>query len=145
MNTKRFIITFIVVYVFLEITNFLVHAVILGPTYASDAISYLFRTQEEMMSKMWIMYVMDLIWAFFFVFLFVKGYENKGILEGLRFGLYIGIFYVMVQSYNTYVIYPLPYLLAFQSFVYGLIQVLILGLVTSLIYKPKESGVNKEI
>lgn len=140
MNTKRFVIAFIAVFVLLEITNYIVHMVILGPTYASDAISYLFRSQEEMMSKMWIMYLMDFIWSFFFVFLFVKGYENKGILEGLRFGLYIGIFYVMVQSYNTYVVYPLPYSLTFQSFVYGLIQVLILGVVTALIYKPNEDG-----
>ena len=137
MNTKKFIISFIVVFLLLEITNYIVHMVILGPTYASDAISYLYRTQEEMMSKMWIMYIMDLIWSFMFVFIFVRGYENKGILEGLRFGFYIGIFYVMVQAYNTYVIYPLPYSLAFQTFVYGLVQVLILGVATALIYKPK--------
>jgi len=137
MNTKRFIIAFVVVFILLEITNYIVHSVILWPTYSSDAISYLFRSPEEMMSKMWIMYVMDLIWSFLFIYIFVKGYENKGIMEGLRFGLYIGIFYVMVQSYNGYVIYPIPYVLAFQSFIYGLIQVLLLGAVTSVIYKPK--------
>ena len=139
MNTKRFIICFIVIFVILEITNYLVHGIILGPTYADDAVNFLYRSSEEMMSKMWIMYIMDLIWSFFFVLIFVKGYENKGILEGLRYGLYIGIFYVMVQSYNSYVIYPIPYLLAFLSFVYGIIQVLILGVVASLIYKPKEA------
>src|SRR4030043_207584 len=106
MNTKRFIIVFVVVFVLLEITNYIVHSVILAPTYASDAISYLFRTTEDMQSKMWIMWVTDLIWSFFFVYIFVKGYENKGILEGLRYGLYIGIFYFMVGAYNSYVIYP---------------------------------------
>lgn len=139
MNTKRFIICFIVIFVILEITNYLVHGIILSPTYANDAVNFIYRSSEEMMSKMWIMYIMDLIWSFFFVLIFVKGYENKGILEGLRYGLYIGIFYVMVQSYNSYVIYPIPYSLAFLSFIYGVIQVLILGVVASLIYKPKEA------
>lgn len=139
MNTKRFIICFIVIFVILEITNYLVHGIILSATYADDAVNFIYRSSEEMMSKMWIMYIMDLIWSFFFVLIFVKGYENKGILEGLRYGLYIGIFYVMVQSYNSYVIYPIPYSLAFLSFIYGVIQVLILGVVASLIYKPKEA------
>lgn len=58
-----------------------------------------FRSMEEIQSKMWVGYLMDLVRSFFFTFLFVKGYENKGIMEGVRFGIYVCFFYIMVVSY----------------------------------------------
>ena len=138
MNIKRFLISLAAVYFVLEITKYLIHGIILYDTYSSDAISYLFRNTDDLNARIWIMYIMDIIWSFFFVFFFARGYENKGIWEGLRFGLYIGIFCVMVKTYNSYVVYPLPYSLAFRIFIYGIIQVVILGIVISFIYKPKK-------
>ena len=96
----------------------------------------MFRTMEEMDSKMWIMILTDLIWVYFFTFFFVKGYENKGIMEGVRFGIYMGIFAALVISYQNYVVLPIPYSLAFQWFAYGFIQSIILGIVAALIYSP---------
>lgn len=136
MNTKKFVLAFIVVYVLLELSNYLIHGVILASTYAGEDLKQLFRA--DMMSNMWIMWVTDLIWSFFFVFFFVKGYENKGAMEGLRYGFYMGIFFGLVNSYQAYAVYPIPYSLAFQWFIYCLIQFLILGVIVSLIYKPAE-------
>jgi hypothetical protein len=137
MNKSKFWIAFVVIFVVLEVTNFLVHGTILSSTYQSEGIKEIFRNMEEMESKMWIMWLTDLIWAFFFTFIFVKGYENKGIMEGIKYGIYIGIFVSLVFSYQSYVVYPLPYSLVFQWFIYGLIQCIILGIVAALIYKPK--------
>lgn len=136
MSTKKFILAFIIVFVLLEVTGFLIHGVLLSSTYMSEGIKEAFRTEEEMMGKMWIMYLTDLIWSFFFVFFFVKGYENKGIMEGIRFGFYIGIFVSLVFSYQLYVLIPVPYYLALQWFIYGMIQCIILGAAAALIYKP---------
>ena len=88
MNTKKFVLAFIVVYVLLELTNYLVHGVILASTYNSESVKELFRS--DMMSNMWIIWVTDLIWSFFFVFFFVKGYENKGIMEGTALRILYG-------------------------------------------------------
>ena len=137
MNTKKFIIAFVVVFIILEITNYLIYAGILGSAFENDMYKTVFRTEEDMNSKMWIMYLMDLIWSFFFVFFFVKGYENKGWKEGLRFGIYIGIFYMLVVSFQYYAMFPLEFGLVLQMFIYAFIQVLILGIATALIYKPK--------
>jgi len=138
MNTKRFVPAFIVVFVLLEITSYIIHGVILSSTYMSEGIKEVFRA--DMGSKMWVMWVTDLIWSFFFVFFFVKGYENKGIMEGIRYGFYIGIFYFFVEAYQGFAMYPLPYSLTFQWFIYGLIQAIILGITVSLIYKPAEAA-----
>lgn len=136
MNSKRFVTAFIVIFVVLELTNYLIHGVILSSTYASEGVKELFR--PDMMSNMWIIWVTDIIWSFFFVFFFVKGYENKGIMEGLRYGFYMGIFFAMVSAYQTYAMYPIPYSLAFEWFIYGLIQFIILGYIVAMIYKPAE-------
>ncbi|MCX8010527.1 MAG: hypothetical protein N3A61_05195 [Ignavibacteria bacterium] len=138
MNTKRFIIALVVVFVVLEILGYLIYNLILASQYQAEELKSVFRSMEDMSSKMWVMWVTDLIWSFFFVFLFAKGYENRGIMEGVRFGFYIGIFWGMVSAYQSYVICPLPYSLIFQWFIYSLIMMIILGVLTALIYKPKE-------
>ena len=140
MNKQKFWIAFIVIFIILEVTNFLIHGTLLSSTYQSEGIKEIFRNMEEMESKMWIMWLTDLIWAFFFTFIFVKGYENKGIMEGIKYGIYIGIFVSLVFSYQSYVVYPLPYSLVFQWFIYGLIQCIILGIVAAVIYKPKPAA-----
>ena len=139
MNTKKFIIAFVVVFVVLEITNYLIYVGILGSVFENDMYKSVFRAQEDMSSKMWIMYLMDLIWSYFFVFFFVKGYENKGMMEGLRFGVYIGIFYMLIVSFQFYAMFPLEFGLVVQMFIFSFIQALVLGVVASLIYKPKVS------
>ena len=136
MNVKKFWIAFIVVFIVLEIIGYLVHGVMLAATYESEGIKEVFRSMEEMDSKMWIMWVTDLIWVYFFIFFFVKGYENKGIMEGVRYGAYIGIFVSLVFSYQNYVVLPIPYWLALQWFIFGFIISVILGVTAALIYRP---------
>ncbi len=136
MKNKRFWLTFVVVFIAMEIMGYLIHSVILGSTYAMEDVAKIFRPMEEMNSLMWIMYVVDVVWAFFFVFIFTKGFENKGIMEGIRYGIYIGLFMELIAAYAQYVVYPLPYYLALQWFIYGFIECVILGLITSLLYKP---------
>lgn len=137
MFTKKFFLTLLVVFIVLEALGFLVHTVLLSSQYESEELKAVFRSMEEMNARMWVMWVTDFIWCFFFVFFFAKGYENKGIMEGVRFGFYIGIFWGMVSAYQSYVIYPLPYSLTFQWFIYSLIIMIILGVVAALVFKPK--------
>jgi len=136
MHTKKFWITFVVVFVVMEVLNFLVHGVILAGTYAAEPLKSIFRPHEQMESMMWIMWLMDLVYTYFFCFFFAKGYENKGIGEGLRYGLYIGLFFNLVFAYSSYAIYPLPYGIVLQWFIYGLIISLIMGVVASFTFKP---------
>ena len=136
MDKKKFIISAIVVFVVLEILNFLIHGVLLNSAYMSNALSGVFRPQAEMESLMWVMWVTDIVWTFFFVYFFVKGYENKGIMEGIRYGVYIGFFVSFVYAYQAYVVYPITYGLTIQWFILGFVQSIILGVLVSILYKP---------
>ncbi|MCR4416444.1 MAG: hypothetical protein NUV92_01675 [Ignavibacteria bacterium] len=138
MFSKKFWLTFILVFVTLEVSGYIIYSLIMGSTFQDPDVSKAFRPEGEMMSKMWIVYLMDLVWSFFFTFFFVKGYENRGIMEGIRFGIYIGLFFSMVVSYQSYVFYPLPYKVVLQMFLWGFVQSILCGIVAALVYKPKQ-------
>jgi len=84
MNTKKMIIAVIAVFILLEVSNYLVHSVILASTYMEETVTKVFRPMAEMEAMMWSMWIADLVFSFFFVFIFIKGYQNKGIMEGVR-------------------------------------------------------------
>lgn len=135
MNTKKMIISVIAVFVLLEATNFLIHSVLLAKSY--EGLASVFRPMQDMERVMWRMWIADLVWSFFFVFIFIKGYQNKGLMEGVRYGIYIALFMNFVAAVAQNVVYPIPYTLSLQWFIYGAIQTVILGVVTSFLYKIK--------
>ena len=139
MNTKKMIIAVIAVFILLEVSNYLVHSVILASTYMEETVTKVFRPMAEMEAMMWSMWIADLVFSFFFVFIFIKGYQNKGIKEGVRYGIYIALFMNLVAAIAQNAVYPIPSSLALQWFIYGAIQTIILGVVTALIYKPAEA------
>lgn len=135
MLTKKFWLTVLIVFISLKITDIIISQ-FTSSIFIELQNQKILRSAEELSSKMWIVYLMDLIWSFFFVFIFSKGFENKGIMEGVRFGLYIGLFYSMITSYSVYTFFPLPYTFALTEFLTGLVQSVILGIIAALIYKP---------
>ncbi|UCF65425.1 MAG: DUF1761 domain-containing protein [bacterium] len=134
MNTKKWIITSVVVFVVAQILEFIIHYLILGSTYQATA--HLWRPEAEMNQMMWMMWLTGLIWAFIFVYIFAKGYEGRGVMEGVRFGFVIGLFYSLPMSLGSYVTIAMPFSLALNWFVFGMIEIIILGIVAALLYKP---------
>jgi len=139
MNTKKLLITFIVVFVLLEVMDYLIHGVILASAYKMEEVKAAFRPEAEMNSNMWMIWVSGLIWSYFFTFFFAKGYEGRGIMEGVRFGFYMGIFWSLASSLQSYAVMPLTFSIALQWFIFGMIEMLILGVVAALLYKPREA------
>jgi len=137
MNKKLWI-GFVVVFVAMEVLMFLIHFVILGSTY--QELQSVWRPDME--SLMWVYHVLALIGAFFFTFIFSKGYEGKGVIEGVRYGLYIGIWMSSGMAYGSYAMIDIPYSLALQWFIYGVIAYVIYGVVLAMVYgmKPKATA-----
>jgi len=133
MNRKRFIIASIVVFLAFEIIDAIVHMGILRKAY--EALMPIWR--PDMMSKMWILHVGALILAFLFTYIFIKGYENKGIAEGVRYGIIIGLFANIPYAFYGYAMFPFPFSLCIQWFIYGMIEFIICGIIAAAIYKPK--------
>ena len=134
---KKLSIATVAVYVVGQILGYLIHRVWLGPTYAS--LASVWRPEAEMASKMWIMFLTSAIWSFFFCYVFARGYEGKGLAEGARYGVIIGLFFGISQAYDSYVIYPIPYSLALKWFLSGLAYCVVTGLVAASLYKPAKA------
>jgi hypothetical protein len=137
MNKKGWL-GFAAAFVTFEILDLVVNYLILGSTYASLKV-----WRPDMNSKMWIFHLVTLIGSFFFAFIFSKGYEGKGIWEGVRYGTYIGIWLSVGKAYATYAMIAIPYSLALQWFIYGLIEYIIAGIVLALVFGPKPKEAEK--
>lgn len=130
MQWKAFLSTALAVYVAAQLSDYLIHGLILRSAY--EATKDLWR--PDMDAKMWIMVLVTAIWSVLFTLIFIKGYEARGLMEGVRFGLLIGLFTAIPMAYGTYAVLPIPYSLAFQWFVYGTAQCILLGVVAALIW-----------
>jgi hypothetical protein len=136
MNTKKWIIAGLVIFVVDQLLSYLIHNVILSGAY--EATAQLWRSMEEMNSMMWLIWLSGLIWSFIFVFVFAKGYEGGGLMEGIRYGLIMGIFFSIPMSLATYATQPISFGLAAGWLVLGIIDITILGVLAALLYKPLE-------
>jgi uncharacterized PurR-regulated membrane protein YhhQ (DUF165 family) len=136
MNVKRFIAASLAVYVVSLALGYLIHGVILRATY--DSLKNVWR--PDMQSKLWIEWLDGLLVSFLFTYIFTKGYQAKGIMEGVRFGLIMGVFVSIPVSYGTYMIIPIPYYLALEWFLYGTAETILLGAVAAAVYKPAASA-----
>jgi hypothetical protein len=127
---KKLLLGFIAVLVVFEVVSFVVNGVMLMSAY--EATKSLWR--PDMMSLLWVFHVIMVIGAFFFVLVFSKGYEGKGIMEGIRYGLYIGIWMGVGYAYGTYGMIAIPYSMALIWFVTTVIQYMLAGIVVAVIF-----------
>jgi hypothetical protein len=133
---KKLLIGFVVVYVLFAVLDWVVNNVLLMPLYAS--VSHLFRPNEEM--KLWVIFVSYIFLAFFFTLIFSKGYEGKGVMEGVRYGFYVALMMVLPYNYMSFAVMPIPYSLAFQGFLYGTVEMVICGIALALIFGKKRTA-----
>ena len=133
MNTKKWVIASLVIFVVDQILSYLFHGVFMSGVYEQTA--HLWRPLEEMNRMMWMGWVSGLVWSFLFVYIFAKGYENKGIIEGVRFGALIGVFFGLPMSLGTYISMPITGGIATAWFIYTVVDTIILGILAAVLYK----------
>ncbi len=132
MNWKRFLVASLVVFVVIQSMDFLINNVILMSQY--ELLKDLWRPDME--SKMWIMYLIGLLVAFLFTYIFIKGREGKGIAEGVRYGIIIWLFVSVPMSLGFWIMFPIPFKLALWWILFSLLEMLIAGILAAAIYRP---------
>jgi hypothetical protein len=135
---KKILTGCVVVFVIMEVLDFVVHSLILAGAYQATA--SVWRPNDVMMQKMWVMYVSNLVVAFFISLIFSKGFEGKGLLEGARYGFYIGVLLSMGMAWGTYVMIPIPWRLSIQWFMYGMIEYIICGMALAWVFGMKSKA-----
>ena len=134
MNLKRLGLATLAVFVVLSLVDGVFHGLMMADTY--QAMQSVWR--PDMAGKMWLMNVLTLFFAFMFVYIFTRGYEGKGLLEGVRYGILISLLTGVTGMFNQYVVYPIPLWLAWAWFGYIVVELILAGLVAAAIYRPAD-------
>ncbi len=138
MKNKTFWIGFVAVFVVMQGLGYVIHEVMMGDTY--ERLASIFRPEAEMYDMMWMMMVSGAITIFMFCYIFTRGYEGKGIMEGVRFGALIGFLMAGPMAIDPHVIYPVPAEVASIWLISGIATLMIAGAVFAAIYKPDTAG-----
>jgi len=127
---KKVLIAGVVVFVLWSILDFVLHAVILGSSYASRPA--FFRAGDEM--KTVLMQVVGLLASFAFVWVY-GFFKKKTVATGLLYGAIFGVGAGASMGYGTYAVMPIPYVWALSWFLGTLVAAVLGGLVVGLIVR----------
>jgi len=133
---KRIWFGFVTVFVTTQIMESLVSFILLGPTYSH--FPHIWRPIAEI--KLWMLPVTGAFFSFFFVFIFSKGYQERGLLEGVRYGTYAALMIVLPHAYNSYATLQIPYSLALQWFLSGSLEYILAGCLLSAAFRMAGNG-----
>lgn len=132
MNWKRFFAAGLAAYVVVQAMDFIIDEVFMKS--ANESLKSLWR--PNMMSRVWVMYMVGVLVALLFTYIFVKGREGKGIAEGVRYGIIIWLFVNVPMSVSMWVMLPIPYIIVLRWMLFGLLEMLVAGILVAVIYKP---------
>jgi len=137
MNWKRFLWAGLVILVVRKGLAYFIETVILRRDY--ESLSDLLR--PDVLSTVWLMFIVGLLVAFAFTYIFVKGREGKGIQEGVRFGIVIWLFVTVPTGLGAWMMFPIPIAQIGKWALMGLLLNLISGILAAAIYKPARQKV----
>jgi len=132
MNWKRFFAAALAVYVVVLAIDFVLNLAFMKS--ANESLKSLWR--PNMSSRIWLMYVFSALVALLFTYIFVKGREDKGLAEGVRFGIIMWLFVTVPMCVAWWVMLPIGYFIILRWILFGLIEMLIAGILVAAIYKP---------
>lgn len=100
-----------------------------------ESMSAIGRPQAEMMSLIWVQLVGYFVITCVMVYIFSKGREGGGWMEGARFGVLIGLMMCGVSMW-MYSVYPWELPAFYTDMFMNLVVYTVGGIVISLVYKP---------
>ncbi len=112
-------------------TDFVIHGWIMKSTYQATA--HLWRPEAEMPQYMVWMFGGQLLTALLFTWIFSYGYQGKGWMEGVRYGLLIGAFEAGHQM-MMYAVSPYDMTLLMSWIFWGVLQTVVVGVVAAWVW-----------
>jgi hypothetical protein len=134
VNCKRLLISIVVAFVAIWVTDFVIHQVLLASTYG--ATKHLWRPEDEMMRRLPWMFVGQAIAAVGFTTIYAAFVaEKRSMANVLLFGVCVALF-VGGSNVIMYAVQPFPGSLVVKWFVAALIQMPLVAIIISFVYKP---------
>ena len=136
---KKFLITWLVIFVVWMLGSFVVHGVLLHADYA--ALPTLFRPEAEAGPYFPIMILAHVILAAAFVWIYSRGIEQKPWLaQGVRFGIVIALLTIVPTYLIYFVVQPMPMATVAKQIVFDGVLLVILGIVVAWLYRAHRAA-----
>ena len=135
MHIKRFILAVVAAFAVIFVLDIIVHGKLLMGFY--NQTMSVWRPQADANKLMWLMTVTQAAFALALTWFYTKGYEpqKKGLGQGIRFGLYVGIVLTACQGFIWYVVLPVPFVLNLGWLASAFVKALASSIVIGLIYR----------
>jgi hypothetical protein len=131
---KKFLISWIVVFIAWMVGSFIVHGTLLHDEYLR--LSNLFRTETEAQRHFPLMLVAHLILSGAFVWIYSRGVENRPWLaQGIRFGLAVALLTAVPTYMIYYVVQPMPGSVVVKQILFDGILIVLLGILVASLYR----------
>ena len=128
---KRIILAVLVVFIAWSILDFILHGLLLRPTY--EATANLWRPMDQM--KMPLMYFVTLVVTVCFVLIYGLLVGQKSMASGIRFGVLFGLATGISMGFGSYSYMPIPLTLAWSWFFGSWIEAITAGAIVGAIVK----------
>ncbi len=131
---KKFLITWLMVFVVWMLGSFVVHGVLLHADYS--ALPTLFRPEAEAGPYFPIMILAHVILAGAFTWIYSRGIEAKPWLaQGVRFGIVVALLTIVPTYLIYFVVQPMPMATVVKQIVFDGVLLVILGIVVAWMYR----------
>jgi hypothetical protein len=135
---KKFVISWVAVFVVWMVGSFLHHGMWLAADYA--ALGDMMRSPQEQEGLMHFMLLAHVIMAAAFVWIYQRGREAKPWLQqGLRYGVAIALIAPIPMFMIYYVVQPTPAALAIKQAIGDSVILLVLGVLVAFLNKDDSS------
>ena len=132
--TKRFWLSFVVLFIVSMALDFLIHGWHLHGAY--QALPALYRSDADGMHYFGWMLLAHALIAYAFVWIYLRGREDRPWLgQGLRFGFMVAVLTQIPTYLIYYAVQPMPGLLVAHQIFFGTLAVLVEGMVVAALNK----------
>lgn len=133
---KRFLISWLVLFVCWMAGSFLVHGVLLHADYS--ALRNLFRSPEDSQTFFPLMVIAHVFLSGALVWIYSRGVEAKPWLaQGVRFGLAVACLTAIPTYMIYYVVQPMPGATVVKQLIFDGVLVVLLGVVVAFLYRSR--------
>lgn len=135
MDTRRLFLATLAAFATVLVLDVLLNFVLLAELYRQTAAVW--RPTQDLERLMPLIWVGMGVSTLFFTLIYAQGYERDkaGVAQGVRFGLYMGLFYLILYCAVSYVVLPVPASLVSYWFFGGLVEYAAAGAVVGWMYR----------
>ncbi|MFZ0214054.1 MAG: hypothetical protein WBE20_04000 [Candidatus Acidiferrales bacterium] len=139
METKKTAGAIVAAFILRAGVLYVIYSMLLRSEYV--ATSALWRTQEAITHRMWIMLLAQFIFTVGAVLIYQRGIERKSwIGQGFRFGILLSLVSCIPGTMSQYVAVPMPHRIALHDIIVETGLAIVMGLLIAAICQPKTSA-----